>query len=399
MIDGIPKNTGNSYLVKGAALPDSYAAFKAAIEAGTLPIDLNFNSPGWQVPGTLLSKANLLSDATAQAFGLTGNATVNDALSLCGSKLSNTMLYVPLRNMSFKSTTMPNINCSGIAYGLNKFVAVGSLCSNYSTDGITWNSGTGGIGSAVTYGNGKFVATANSFKYSTDGITWNTTSDGIPTGEDWKSIAYGNGKYVAISSRNKIIYSTDGITWNEATHPVVNEGFKSIAWGNNKFVIVCGGFDAYSSKSLYSSDGITWNTTSISSGQWNAVTYGDSGFVAIEILGENHSAVSVDGIHWNTYSIGSSYSVKWQSLAYGNGKYVAVSIDQSTSAAYSYDGKKWNIISLPTAQNWATIAYGINKFVTGGNSTNAAYSEEGAITNLILTDVKGNVLGKVAVTQ
>jgi len=78
MTDGVPKNTGNAYLIKGASLPDSYAAFKAAIEAGTQGLDLNFNSAGWQVIGSLLSKANLLSDATAAATG--DSETVSEAI-------------------------------------------------------------------------------------------------------------------------------------------------------------------------------------------------------------------------------------------------------------------------------------------------------------------------------
>lgn len=92
MIDGIPKNTGNSYLVKGVSLPDNYAAFKAAIEAGTQGIDLNFNAAGWQVVGTLLSKANLLDDTTAAEIktlaGLASNPeTSNTSLLAIASTL------------------------------------------------------------------------------------------------------------------------------------------------------------------------------------------------------------------------------------------------------------------------------------------------------------------------
>lgn len=82
MVDGVPKNTGNAYLIKGASLPDSYAAFKAAIEAGTQGLDLNFNSAGWLRIGTALSKANLLSDTAAAELG--GVTTVDAALSLLG---------------------------------------------------------------------------------------------------------------------------------------------------------------------------------------------------------------------------------------------------------------------------------------------------------------------------
>ena len=67
MIDGIPKLTGNSYLAKGS-LPATYAELKAAFESGTQGLDLIFNAGGWQAVGMVLSKANLLSDATANAI-------------------------------------------------------------------------------------------------------------------------------------------------------------------------------------------------------------------------------------------------------------------------------------------------------------------------------------------
>ena len=103
MTDGVPQNTGNAYLIKGASLPDSYAAFKAAIEAGTQGLDLNFNSAGWQVIGSLLSKANLLSDATAAKYfaSVAGTETVNQVLSKLGAAAikDGTAIKDPLGNL------------------------------------------------------------------------------------------------------------------------------------------------------------------------------------------------------------------------------------------------------------------------------------------------------------
>src|SRR5574344_1928414 len=84
MIDGIPSASGNGYLLKGSSsFPATYADFLAAIKAGTLPVDVNFNSAGWQQIGTALSKANLLTDATERAlFGDVQNRTVDEALGM-----------------------------------------------------------------------------------------------------------------------------------------------------------------------------------------------------------------------------------------------------------------------------------------------------------------------------
>lgn len=91
MKDMVPKGTGNSRTLKSVSnfltLYPTYNDFVAAIVAGTLPIDLGaINSAGCDEVGTPLNKANLLTDATATAIGLTGsNPTVNDALAAIGS--------------------------------------------------------------------------------------------------------------------------------------------------------------------------------------------------------------------------------------------------------------------------------------------------------------------------
>ena len=91
--------------------------------------------------------------------------------------------------------------------------------------------------SSVCYGNGKFVAVAsysNIAAYSTDGVTW--TQATLPANADWRSVCYGNGKFVAMAMNSTIAaYSTDGITWTQTTMP--NKlSWKSVCYGNGKFV-------------------------------------------------------------------------------------------------------------------------------------------------------------------
>jgi hypothetical protein len=83
MKDGIIKGEGNSRLLKApASIPATYAEFRAALLAGTLPVDLLYNAAGWDVEGTALNKANLLTDTVAEALGLTSDdPTVNEALN------------------------------------------------------------------------------------------------------------------------------------------------------------------------------------------------------------------------------------------------------------------------------------------------------------------------------
>ena len=60
----------------------------------------------------------------------------------------------------------------------------------------------------------------------------------LPASEDWSSVCYGNGKFVAVASYSNIAaYSTDGVTWTQATLPA-NADWRSVCYGNGKFVAI-----------------------------------------------------------------------------------------------------------------------------------------------------------------
>jgi hypothetical protein len=87
--DAIMKGNGNSRYLKtvGEALSlyPTYEDFMQAMVAGIFPVDFNgINKDGWTQLGTLLNKANLLSDTVISTLGLsTGvNSTPNDAFNV-----------------------------------------------------------------------------------------------------------------------------------------------------------------------------------------------------------------------------------------------------------------------------------------------------------------------------
>jgi hypothetical protein len=84
MKDGIIRGEGNSRLLRSpATIPATFAEFRAALIAGTLPVDLLYNANGWNVQGTPLNKASLLTDAVAEALGLeSDDPTVAEALGV-----------------------------------------------------------------------------------------------------------------------------------------------------------------------------------------------------------------------------------------------------------------------------------------------------------------------------
>lgn len=224
---------------------------------------------------------------------------------------------------------------------------------------------------SVTYGDGKYVAVAfNSDKgaYSTDGITWTEMS--MPAVGSW-IVTYGNGKYVAVASGNTNgAYSTNGITWTEMTLPA-SRSWNGLTYGNGKFVAVA----ASSDKGAYSADGVTWTEMSMpTSRDWASVTYGDGKFVAI-VVDSLYGAYSADGINWTEMSMPASRI--WRRVSYGNGKFVAVAYI-SDKGAYSTDGITWTEMSMPTSRSWIGVTYGDDKFVAVAyNSDKGAYSIDG----------------------
>lgn len=222
-------------------------------------------------------------------------------------------ISAPLDNWTARTSNSPD-ELYGIAYGNGTFVAVGDSIGGTgsvatSPDGVTWtfrNSGTAEILYGVAYGTDKFVAVGSGGKVLTspDGITW--TSRTSNTTKPLYAVAYGNNLYVAVGDRNgagapPVITSPDGITWTSQSCGVPTTAgivLKSIAYGGGKFVAV-----SNSSKFITATDsgaicsGSQWSeiTTNLS-GSFSGITYGNSTFVAVGDAGKVVS--SSDGVTW-----------------------------------------------------------------------------------------------------
>jgi hypothetical protein len=333
-------------------------------------------------------------------------------------------------------------NWSSIAYGSGSFVVASGNAAVQSTDAITWTEIpdviTGGYNQThLAYGLGKFVAvfennsgTDNS-AYSTDGVTW--TASTMPSSAAWSSIAYANGKFVAISSYGGSAYSTNGVSWTQSNMPstIYNGWSLPLVYGRGVFVTFEASYTSDSSRALYSTDGISWTITVVPPSRWTSLAYGeiveivadsqanilytvpentqaaissislinssdtdedyylgvvkaedvsssviiteaDRKFVAIP-YDTSSAAYSTDGITWTETALPSDSF--WHSVTYGNGKFVAV---EGSSAASSTDGIAWTQSSIPDG-DWQSATYGNGKFVTvsGYNNAGSAYSTDG----------------------
>jgi len=111
------------------------------------------------------------------------------------------------------------------------------------------------------------------------------------TNKDWVSVAFGNGRFVAISSTGDVSYSFNGTQWYAGNGMATQDGstimnWKRIRYGQGVFFAICDtsgvaviggdGTDGTTTFAATSYDGIVWTGRSLSESQtWNAVAFGN----------------------------------------------------------------------------------------------------------------------------
>jgi len=264
-----------------------------------------------------------------------------------------------------------------ITFGNGLFVAVGGNPSDKvatSPDGVNWTARllpvSGYNWKKIAYGAGKFVAiTGTSVGItSPDGITW--TQQAQP--DTFELIAYQNSTFLAtvVGSVNYVYTSADGINWISRTIPVTSR-WNGIAVGGGRFALVP--YSSGSTTTISSTDGISWASGTITANAGWQVTYGAGKFVAIGSGNPSPSRTSTDGLTW---AAGGNLPVttNWPAVSYGNGVFIAVNEDVApNSSATSTDGISWVARTMPGA-GYKAITYGDAKFVAVGLVPNAATS-------------------------
>jgi fibronectin type 3 domain-containing protein len=234
---------------------------------------------------------------------------------------------------------------NGIAYGGNRFVAVGdSGTIAYSSDGVTWTAAAnstiwnrtdpGGYTwavhiSNVAYGSNRFVAVGmyGKMAYSADGRSWTAVANSRFGESDIIAVVYGSNRFVAVGEDGKMTYSADGASWTAVSNSRFgSSAINGIAYSGDRFVAV--GEDG---KMASSSDGASWTAVSNSrfdgSTIWD-ITYGNNRFVAV---GSGKMAYSADGITWTAVANSPSDDDIY-GIAYGGNRFVTVGWDGITYA-------------------------------------------------------------------
>jgi hypothetical protein len=250
-------------------------------------------------------------------------------------------------------------NYVDVAYGNGVFVGTRSNGVSYSNDGITWNytNPVGFVGGKLAFGNGLFVNVSNSggsgqVFTSPDGFVW--TSRTAASNDTWSAITFGNGLFVAVAisytGGGGIMTSPDGITWTLQAG-VGAGGFTGVTFGFGTYVASKTGSPG---TMVVSYDGITWfdQTTGFSS---LTVFFANGIFTT----GKRYS---YDGLTWAT-ATSPNFPVK---ITYGNGYFMAVT-DTELKYLYSIDGITWTADTPPNTSNFKGIAFGENTFVSVGS--------------------------------
>lgn len=242
--------------------------------------------------------------------------------------------------------------------------------SNHVQTAPTGSWGRGDGWSSVAYGNGKFIAvgattTTGAVSVSSDGQSWTTTATSV--GDYWSEVVYGNSEFVAIGTNNSNSFamtSTDGGTsWS--VHPLANllTYWTSCIWTGTEFIAA-----DYQGNVATSTDGSTWTLqTPIAGANIGALVSQGSTIYAYGSLGGNPTT-------WTSTDGGSSWTSQaapfsGYGAAVGAGTFVLVrnppSGTDTTSpvVATSTDGTTFTTATGGEGIDWNQVSYGEGLFV------------------------------------
>ncbi len=176
-------------------------------------------------------------------------------------------ISVSRNSVTWQSRLADNRDLRAVAFGNNRFVAVGKQSHSITSNQVVFTSDDGAqtfesheLGQTnalldVTFGNDTFVAVGHEgaiYSSSFDGENWSAwISRASATSNNLTGVSFGSGLFVAVAESGLILVSKDGIRWSPITDST-SYSLTSVAYGNGTFVAV--GVDLL----VNSSTGDTW---------------------------------------------------------------------------------------------------------------------------------------------
>jgi hypothetical protein len=282
--------------------------------------------------------------------------------------------------------------CVQISTALSALMLVFCYTANAQA-GIAWTPRRAALGNdwtSVTYGNGIFVAVASSDgngvigqRVMTSQNSTNWTSRVSAASNQWQSVTFGNGRFVAVSNdgADRVMTSQNGITWTSHKAAAANQ-WQSVIYGNGKFVAVAG--SGTGNRVMTSTDGQNW-TSGISAADnfWTSIAIGKdlSGndlFVAVADDGTNPVMTSPDGITW---TLGVAPKEQWNAVTYGSGRFVAVGSSGDNRVMTSPDGVNWTEQEAAAGSIWKSVIYGSGLFVAVASFSSSIITDKRVMTS------------------
>lgn len=191
-------------------------------------------------------------------------------------------------------------------------------------------------------------------------LTWHWQNP-LPQGNDLRSVANGDGMFVAVGDHGAILHSREGTQWELAASPTAVP-LNAVIYGNGRFVAV--GDEDRSNRGaglvLASTNGADWQQIdSKIFGPLQAVAYGTNTFVAV---GDNGITTSPDGIQWEPQPVTAS-TAGLRAVASGNGVFVVGG--DSGVILTSSDGHDWTVPLSGDTNYVASLAFAKGIFVAG----------------------------------
>lgn len=262
-----------------------------------------------------------------------------------------------------------------LTYANGLFVAVGIhgaiLTSTNGQDWALQQSRTIEDLNSVAFGNNRFVAVGNRvILTSTNGQDWRNLFPGLT---DLQEVTYGNGVFVAVAQYGlAFLISSNAVDWQ----PVVAGPFNGysvalncIGFGGGQFV--AGGY-AGQTVAGTSTNGIDWTFQNLGTYiQPEAVRYAGGRFVLVGAEGALFT--SNDGSQWIKRNAGAT--LRLLDVDYGNGAYVAVGVRGTMFR--STDLLHWSAVNSGTPDRLSTVLFMQNKFFVMGESGTTLTSSDG----------------------
>jgi hypothetical protein len=362
-------------------------------------------------------EANVAIDNGLSSYYIVNNAPITDGSSLVVAGRDQKIILQTGDSVKINSSAADSIDVVmsimetdsvGISYEGANPTGTWLFANSVPFSGIS-----GDVLTSTVYDGSKFVAVkgnpygsfsnaiANSGAYSSDGIAWTEfelEDDGSPI----FGMAAGGGRIVVpyYTRGNVAVSSNGGITWTKHANVIPDLGFNfgptitSVAYGDGKFVAV-----EYMGPATYiSTDGVTWTgnlRANLAPGSFNTgIRYGGGKFVVLHQSSSGNGTFnfyhSANGVDWSQSVQVPVLGSEWV-YGYGGGAWVALpntGLSNLATGMRSTDGgHTWSNIALPNAgQQFGSVVYDGQQFVGVSSYNPPGIDSEGFANSIVSSD-------------